>query len=424
MYEATSPRMLAAALVLAISMMLVSAMPAYAASLRVSAQAKPTASTVDFTAKVSRRSTVNVTVYKGPRKVRTLKARRCGSTYKARWNLKDAGGRRLNPGTYGYVVSATARNARRSVHGRVSVPATPALALTSAALDLARALASAGGRFVGFYVSGDLSDAVGLNAVQSDIGAHAGVVNVFVSDSEGFPTTKARLVRDNGSIPMITWEFSSLTGVGVDAIANGSMDAYIRRFADDARASGGEIWLRPFHEFNGNWYPWTGTVGPNTPAKVVAAWRHIHDIFAAEGAANVKFVWCANSESVPGTTANAIQNYWPGDAYVDYTAIDAYNWGTAETSSAWRSFATVVDPAYRRITALTAKPMIIAETGCAEQGGNKAQWISDMFASIKSAYTRIQGICWFNVQDTNEDWRVESSSAALSAFAGAAQAGY
>lgn len=410
---------IAAVLVLTISMMLIAAMPAHAASLRVSAQAKARtlglASRVDFTARVSKSSTVRVTVYKGSKKVRTLKARKSGSTYTASWNLKDAKGRSMNSGTYTYLVTAAARTARKSVRGKVSVP--PAPAPTPAPLP-------ATGRFVGFYVSGNMSDTSGLDAIESEIGTKAGVVNMFVSDSESFPTDRCTTLAGRGTIPLVTWEFWSVKDVGVDAITNGSKDAYIKAFADKAKAYGGEVRLRVFHEFNGDWYPWCGTVGPNTPAKVAAAWKHIHDVFQAEGATNVKFVWCANADNCPGTAANAVENYWPGDAYVDYTAIDAYNWGTAETWSSWRSFGNAISGQYAHLVALTGKPMIIAETGCAEQGGNKAQWISDMFSAIKNTYTRIEGVCWFNVHDTNEDWRIESSSAAQSAFASAAQAGY
>ena len=404
-------------LVLSIALVLGSVAPASAASLHMSANAKThvlgLASRVDFTARVSRRSSVRVTLYKGSKTLRTLKAKKFGSKYLASWNLKDSAGHKVASGTYGYVVTAAASSARKTVRGKVSVPTAPVAAPLPP-----------GGRFVGFYVSGNMSSASGLNTIESEIGTRAAVVNMFVSDSESFPTDRCQVLASRGSIPLVTLEFWSVDGVGVDAINNGSKDAYIRSFADKAKAFGGEVWLRPFHEFNGDWYPWCGTVGSNTPAKVAAAYRHVHDIFAAEGASNVKFVWCANSDNCPGTSANAVENYWPGDSYVDYVAIDAYNWGSAESWSSWRSFASAVGGQYQHLSALTSKPMFIAETGCAEQGGNKAQWITDMFNAIRNTYTRIQGVCWFNVHDTNEDWRIESSSSALSSFATAAKAGY
>jgi beta-mannanase len=122
-----------------------------------------------------------------------------------------------------------------------------------------------------------------------------------------------------------------------------------------------------------------------------------------------------NSNSVPDTGVNSIEAYWPGDAYVDYPAIDGYNFGSSASWSRWGSFGSVIDNAYSRIGALTSKPVIIPETGCVEQGGSKAAWIGDMFNSIRTKYTRIAGVCWFNVND-GQDWRVDSTSASQAAF--------
>jgi hypothetical protein len=162
---------------------------------------------------------------------------------------------------------------------------------------------------------------------------------------------------------------------------------------------------------NGNWYPWGGTVNGNTPAAMVAAWRHIHDIFVSEGATNVKFVWCPNVDSVPNTSANSIASYWPGDGYVDMVGLDGYNFG----GTAWRSFSQTFSSAYAKVTSLTSKPVIVAEIACAGVGGNKPAWISDMFKVIPASFPRIAGIAWF---DANKecDWRIESDTASLAAF--------
>jgi beta-mannanase len=177
---------------------------------------------------------------------------------------------------------------------------------------------------------------------------------------------------------------------------------------------------------NSNWYPWAGGTAGNSSAAVVAAWKHIKQVFADRGATNVKLVWCVNNDSVPNTTANAVAAYWPGDAYVDILAIDGYNFGTATTGSSWRKFSSVIGASYATVTKLSAKPLILAEAGCVEPGGNKAAWITNMFSVIKTSYPRITGVCWFNVNDTTAktDFRVESSSASLAAFKAAMAAGY
>jgi endoglucanase len=263
-----------------------------------------------------------------------------------------------------------------------------------------------------------------LDSMESQIGTRAAVVNFFISDSESFPLSRCQSVAGQGSIPLVTLEFWSAQNGGLDAITAGSKDAYLRAFADSAKSYGKEVWLRPFHEMNGNWYPWSGTTNGNSAADLVAAWRHVRTIFNERGATNVKFVWCVNNDSVPNTSANSIEGYWPGDAYVDMVALDGYNWGTTQSwGSTWRSFGSTFSDCYKRTAALTAKPMFIAETACPEQGGSKAAWITDMFKQINTNYTRIKGVVWFNA-NKECDWRVESSSTSLAAFKSAAAVGY
>ena len=362
-----------------------------------------------YAVKSTKRARVTVTIYQGSHAIRKLTTKRSALTYTATWNLRDAAGGLVPSGAYGYRVTAVAGGRTIHASGRVTLPATLAPEVARA-----RLAPSPVKRWVGFYVSGNMSSTSGLDTLESQVATRAVVVNMFVADSETFPTTRCSTLAARGSTPMVTLELKSLSSGGLAAINNGSHDAYLRTFANAAKAYGGVVWLRPFHEMNGNWYPW-GATGSNTPAQLVAAWKHVHDIFAAAGASNVKFVWCVNSESVPNTSANAIANYWPGDAYVDYTAIDAYNFGTYVSGGTWRSFGSIVNSAYTKIASLSSKPMFLAETGSVEQGGSKAAWICDEFASIKSTYTRIVGICWFNVTD-GEDWCIGSSTTSLAAF--------
>ena len=186
-----------------------------------------------------------------------------------------------------------------------------------------------------------------------------------------FPTHLAARAHSNGLIPLITLELGDPDRSkarepqpewSMNAILAGTHDEMFRQYARDAAAFRKEVWLRPFHEMNGYWYPWGGTVNGNTPAKVVAAWRHVRTIFREEGATNVKFVWSPNRESVPATKLNAIKSYWPGDTYVDYMAIDGFNYGKdsvkAYSWSRWMSFKELYVAPYRQMTALSKKPII------------------------------------------------------------------
>jgi hypothetical protein len=65
--------------------------------------------------------------------------------------------------------------------------------------------------------------------------------------------------------------------------------------------------------------------------------------------------------------------------------------------------------------AVTTKPVLIAEVGSAEAGGDKAAWITAFFAMVE-ANPSIGGFVWFNIQKET-DWRIQSSSSAQRAFA-------
>ena len=107
------------------------------------------------------------------------------------------------------------------------------------------------------------------------------------------------------------------------------------------------------HEMNGNWYPW-GT-SQATPAEFVAAWRHIHDLFAAAGATNVIWVW--NPNIVNPMPNVELAPFWPGSAYVDWVGITGYFATTGPDT-----FAGVYGPTITEVRQFTSKPIIIAET--------------------------------------------------------------
>jgi beta-mannanase len=194
-------------------------------------------------------------------------------------------------------------------------------------------------------------------------------------------------------------------------IADGDLDPYIRSWARELRAYGGPVFLRPMHEMNGNWYPWSGIVNSNSPRLYRLAWRHIHDVFTRLGADNVRWVWSPNAVDVPAS--NRFERYYPGDRYVDVLALDGYNWGTCvHQYGGWQSFDQIFGSAYRRITALSSKPVWIAETASAPDGGDKSRWVAEMFGSIAKRFPRVRAVVWFDAQKEC-DWRLTSPEQAV-----------
>jgi Glycosyl hydrolase family 26/Bacterial Ig domain len=238
-----------------------------------------------------------------------------------------------------------------------------------------------------------------------------------------FPTTPLENIRLHGSIPVLSWSSVSIPSVNnqpdfqlSDVIA-GRYDAYIREFATAAKAWNHPFFLRFNWEMNGKWFPWHEGVNGNQAGESARAWRHVHDIFTAVGADNVSWVWCPNVEY---TGSTPLAGLYPGDAYVDWTGLDGYNWGTNPNKpDKWKTFDQVYRASYNNIagTLAPSKPMMIGEVASSEYGGSKAAWVKDMLARIPTEYTKVRALVWFDKFDSSMDWPIETSSSATSAFA-------
>jgi hypothetical protein len=262
------------------------------------------------------------------------------------------------------------------------------------------------------------------NALLSDFEGKAGkapaLINVFYTWRNDFPRGDADFIRNHGSIPVISWE--SYDGSNPEStkwgnITYGSFDGYIRKFAQDAKAWGHPFFLRFDWEMNGPWTPYAHDGGAYAPM-----WRHVHDIFVQEGATNVTWVWCPNhdtSDSMP------IEEYYPGDTYVDWVCMDGYNFGTRESWSSWIGADAVFGDTYNHLSRIApSKPIMIGEVSVTEQGGDKAAWITEFLQNtLPNTFPRVKAFVWFNVNETI-DWHIDSSVASQHAFAAGISSDY
>jgi len=263
---------------------------------------------------------------------------------------------------------------------------------------------------LGAYLPGNSGE---LDAYTSMVGRRPDILLLFrnLSGPLLYPSEISTL-KARGVTPMVTLEPYTSNGVASFAeIASGTYDEYFRREADQVRGLGITVMLRFAHEMNllsSDWGP--GKQG-NTPAGYVEAWRHIVTIFRQEGADNVKWVWAPNIDY----GGRPFSQFFPGDEWVDYVGLDGYNWGATEGES-WESFSQLFASSYATITALSTKPVIIAETGSSESGGDKPAWIEEtFFRTIPEQMPRVAAVVWFN--DAKErDWRINSSQASLEAY--------
>jgi hypothetical protein len=219
-------------------------------------------------------------------------------------------------------------------------------------------------------------------------------------------------IWSRGGVPMITWEpwTASEEGIALRHIADKRWDRYLRRAARSAANWGKPLMVRFAHEMNGDWFPWGRGVNGNTARDFRKAWKHVVDLFRFQGADNVIWVWSPNEDS--GGSFQFAPLY-PGDEWVDWVALDGFNFGGDE---GWPSFTTVFASTYERLADLTDRPLMIAETGSDDDGGEKAAWITSTLAEEAPRFPRIRALIWYDGETPRGDFRVDSSPEALRAL--------
>jgi Glycosyl hydrolase family 26 len=216
----------------------------------------------------------------------------------------------------------------------------------------------------------------------------------------------------HGAIPLVTMNLAE--GVTLESIAKGGQDATIKKWAQEAKAFGRPFLFAPWWEMNGGWYPW------GKSPYFINAWRRFHDIVVAQGATNVTWTWLVNS--IWSDPASSPAPYYPGDAYVDWTGLDSYNWGENPAQpDHWINPDQTITPTLKiiRETAPT-KPVIIVENASTEYGGNKTDWIREMLTTYLPHHPEIKAYLWFNwnflKRGVRHDWQIESSTPAQQQF--------
>ena len=231
----------------------------------------------------------------------------------------------------------------------------------------------------------------------------------WTSKPEGrFPASQIKNIYDLGSVPVITWEpwlsdfneeeFPGLRPAaerdknGMKDVASGQYDKYIKKWALAAKELDKPLFLRFGHEMNDGYrYPW----GPqnNAPEDFIAAWRHVHLLFARMGVKNVIWIWGPHP-------AYEFKSFYPGDAYVDYVGVGTLNYGTIAVWSQWWTFKDIFGKYYGTLSAYK-KPIMITEFGSLGVGGNRSRWYSEALDSMPQRYPLIKSILFFHFSKDN-----------------------
>jgi mannan endo-1,4-beta-mannosidase len=237
------------------------------------------------------------------------------------------------------------------------------------------------------------------------VGKKPNLLGAYIGWNTGLDTQAVKNAWSYGALYFQVWE---PFGVTMKQIASGASDDYVTRFANSVRALDLPIALSFGHEMNGDWYPW-GTKD-TAPADFVAAWRHIHGIFAKAGATNVIWIWDPNDMyPVPNVHLKPL---YPGDAYVDWVGVTGY-W----TPNGPHTYGTLFLPTLLDIRQFTRKPFLIAETSV-QAGANQVSSVNALFNAVKT-HDDILGFVWYDY-NRQGDWRLENRPSVKAAFKTAA----
>jgi Glycosyl hydrolase family 26 len=241
-------------------------------------------------------------------------------------------------------------------------------------------------------------------------GVFPAIIEYYQRFGASFSTDNARLVAQVHARPFIQ---INPHGVSMADIAAGKYDSWIKSYALAIKKYGHPVMLSFGHEFNGNWSTWS--LPFTSPQDFVAAWRHIHEVFAQEKVKDVVWTWdfSAGFTHVLGGHSR-VRNpgpWWPGTAYVDWIGIDGYLFGQ---TSFPHKFVVSIQVA-RKIS--KSKPIFIAETAV-EPGPSQVAGIQQLFAGARKY--QLKGLIWFDV-NKRAAWRLEGNRVAAATFRQAVQ---
>lgn len=272
-----------------------------------------------------------------------------------------------------------------------------------------------------------------LTKVESEIGHHLAFTRDFLLWNDPFPTAFEDWLGQRGTEPMISVKSALSNGTQIQwsALASAqpgsTLYQQIVSWADRIRDYGYPVYFTFNHEPEA-----AASQGMGTPADYIAAWRHIHDVFATEGASNVKFMWIMTDWSfrVPPSDRRYAWDWYPGDAYVDGIAADAYNWFTCRSAGGqWAPLAKTISGFVTFGAQHPSKPMWLTEFASVEDpadGTRKADWITTAQSLLQQpAYSQIAGVAYFNINANKKCvWPIETSAAATAAMRTLAQDPY
>jgi hypothetical protein len=193
------------------------------------------------------------------------------------------------------------------------------------------------------------------------------------------------------------------------AVAAGRYNRYLKAIAKRVKRYHYRVYFSWNHEMQ-------GTCHTGTAKEYLASYKRVRRAFKRQHVKNARWVW---------TVAAGNLNHDPRKAAkflpkrVDLIGVDGYN-----RSGEWRSVKEIFGAAHR-FADKRGKRLFVGEIGCAEDpndAGAKAHWISKAFGLFKK--WDVAAVLWANVSRSEGNYRVDTSSEALTAYRQAGGMGF
>jgi hypothetical protein len=305
--------------------------------------------------------------------------------------------RSKNMPSEGYVAERLAQRYEVQVTPYIHFPVTPG-SLTSSTTKLAK-FEPVYGCYTGAFIDhedairGTYRDEYGewrrdASAFNHLTNVHHAIFFMYLGYGRSFPAKFVRHLNDNGAAAQIAFEPDRLSSV--------RDDAYLHRFARQARKSRTPIFLRFASEMNGDWTPYH-----RDPALYIEKFQLVARVMHAE-APNVAMVWCPFE-----TPARLIPDYYPGPEAVDWVGINIYSvpfWDNNPKHPAdWRNPSDSLRNIYRRYA--DRHPIMICEYGashrCSLDPSPRDDFaktkMTELYTALPRLYPRIKAVCWLSM---------------------------
>ena len=221
-----------------------------------------------------------------------------------------------------------------------------------------------------------------------------------------FYTARLRDISENGVVPLVCWEpltkehpsspseKDSLYSVFKYILA-GHYDEYIQRYALGLREVKDPVFLLFASQPDNPEKVWYST-HKGAAELYKQAYQYVVARFADMGVSNVVWVWNP-------WKAEAFENYFPGNNYVQWVGVSCLNQGEA-SESGWKTFHELYYPfnqALAKDYQLSKKPVMITDFGSPKGERDQAMWMESALSSLQYAYPEIRSILFMGPKTEN-----------------------